>query len=73
MHRISAELIDASIVASRKRIAVLMRGKHVRGLGFCITTERDMQHRPVPDFVNWAFVATDTNQLWVANMIYIPT
>ena len=29
--------------------------------------------RPAPDLVNREFVATSTNQLWVADMTYIPT
>jgi len=77
MPRIRAELMDAGIVASRKRIAVLMRQEHMRGVSrrrsFCITTERDVRHRPAPDLVNREFVATDINQLWVADMTYIPT
>ena len=77
MPRIRAELMDAGIVASRKRIAALMRREHMRGVSrrrsFCITTERDMRQRPAPDLVNRTFVATDINQLWVADMTYIPT
>lgn len=77
MPRIRAELMDAGSVASRKRIAALMRREHMRGVSrrrsFCITTERDMRQRPAPDLVNRAFVATDINQLWVADMTYIPT
>ena len=77
MPRIRAELMDAGIEASRKRIAALMRREHMRGVSrrrsFCITTERDMRQRPAPDLVNRAFVATDINQLWVADMTYIPT
>ena len=77
MPRIRAELMDAGIVASRKRIAALMRQEHMRGVSrrrsFCITTERDVRHRPAPDLVNREFVAADINQLWVADMTYIPT
>jgi len=77
MPRIRAELMDAGIVASRKRIAALMRQEHMRGISrrrsFCITTERDVRHRPAPDLENREFVATDINQLWVADMTYIPT
>ena len=77
MPRIRAELLDAGIVASRKRIAALMRHGHMRGVSrrrnFCVTTERDTKHRPAPDLVNREFVATDINQLWVADMTYIPT
>lgn len=77
MPRIRAELADAGIIASRKRIARLMRIEHMRGVSrrrsFCLTTERDVRHRPAPDLVNRLFVATDINQLWVADMTYIPT
>lgn len=77
MPRIRAELLDAGIVASRKRIAALMRQGQMRGVSrrrnFCVTTERDTRHRPAPDLVNREFVATDINQLWVADMTYIPT
>jgi putative transposase len=75
MPRIRGELMDAGIVASRKRIAHLMRQEHMRGVSrsYCVTTERDVRHRPAPDLVNRQFVATDLNQLWVADMTYIPT
>jgi putative transposase len=77
MPRIRAELQDAGIVASRKRIARLMRQEQMRGVSrrrsFCVTTERDVRQRPAPDLVNREFVATDINQLWVADMTYIPT
>jgi putative transposase len=76
MLRIRAELLDNGILASRKRIARLMREKHWRGVSrrrrFCVTTERDKRQRPAPDLVNRQFVATDINQLWVADMTYIP-
>jgi putative transposase len=32
-----------------------------------------MKERPAPDLVKRQFVATDINQLWVADMTYIPT
>jgi putative transposase len=77
MPRIRAELLDQGIRASRKRIARLMRQEHWRGVSrrrsFCVTTERDKRQRPAPDLVNRKFVATDINQLWVADMTYIPT
>jgi putative transposase len=77
MPRIRAELQDAGVVASRKRIARLMRLAQIRGVSrrrsFCVTTERDARHRPAPDLVKREFVATDINQLWVADMTYIPT
>ena len=71
MPRIRAELQEASIVASRKRIARLMRLAQMRGVSrrrsLCVTTERDMRHRPAPDLVKREFVATSINQLWVAD------
>ena len=77
MPRIRAELQEAGVVASRKRIARLMRLAQIRGVSrrrsFCVTTERNVHHRPAPDLVKREFVATDINQLWVADMTYIPT
>ena len=77
MPRIRAELQDAGVNASRKRIARLMRQERMRGVSrrrsFCVTTARDVRHRPAPDLVNRLFVATDINQLWVADMTYLPT
>jgi len=77
MPRIRAELADMGIVASRKRIARLMRDNHVRGVsrrrGWCVTTERNPRQRPAPDLVERKFVASDINQLWVADMTYVPT
>ena len=68
MPRIRAELMDAGIVASRKRIAALMRREHIRRVSrrrsFCVTTERDARQRPAPDLVKREFVASDINQLW---------
>ena len=77
MPRIRAELADRGVIASRKRIAHLMRAARLAGVSrrraWCITTERNKRARPAPDLVNRQFVATDINQLWVADMTYIPT
>ena len=77
MPRIRAELADMGIVASRKRIARLMRANHLQGVsrrrGWCVTTERNRCQRPAPDLVERKFVARDINQLWVADMTYVPT
>ena len=77
MPRIRAELHDVGVMASRKRIARLMRQARIRGVSrrrsFCVTTERDVRRRLAPDLVNREFVATDINQLWVADMTYFPT
>ena len=38
-----------------------------------MTTKRDKAQRAAPDLVQRQFVASDINQLWVADMTYIPT
>jgi len=77
MPRIRAELLDDGVMASRKRIARLMRQGHMRGVSrrrsYVVTTRRDVRQRPAPDLVNREFVATNINQLWVADMTYLPT
>lgn len=64
MPRIRAELADQGIVASRKRIATVMRRAHIRGgsrrRGYVVTTTRDKRQRPAPDLVKRQFVATHT-------------
>ena len=77
MPRIRAELADAGVVASRKRVARLMRAAGLRGVsrrrGFTVTTERNRRERPAPDLVNRRFIANSPDELWVADMTYIPT
>lgn len=77
MPRIRAELVDGGVAASRKRIARLMRGMRIQGVSrrraWCVTTERNKRQRPAPDLVRREFMAKDINQLWVADMTYIPS
>jgi putative transposase len=77
MPRIRAELMDQGMVAGRKRIARLMRDNHIQGVSrrrsWCVTTELNPRQRPAPDLVQRQFVASDINQLWVADMTYVPT
>lgn len=77
MPRIRAELADTGVVASRKRIAALMRANSITGVSrrrsYCVTTMRNPKDRPAPDLVKRQFVAADINQLWVADMTYVPT
>ena len=77
MPRIRAELADEGIHTSRKRIARLMRTHKLRGVsrrrGYTVTTVRNPKAQPAPDLVRRKFVATDINQLWVADMTYVPT
>ena len=47
--------------------------RHFASWGFIVTTQRDARQRPAPDLVNRKFVATGPNQVWVADMTYVPT
>ena len=61
----------------RKRIARLMRAAGLVGAsrrrGGMITTRRDKEARPAPDLVDRNFIATRANQLWVADITFVPT
>jgi putative transposase len=74
---IHAELRDEGTRVGRKRVARLMRAAGLRGVsrrrGLVVTTQRDPKQRPAPDLVNRQFVAEAPNQLWVADMTYVPT
>ena len=56
MPRIRAELADAHIHASRKRIARLMRAMRIQGVSrrraWCVTTQRNKRQRPRPIWSN---------------------
>lgn len=74
--RIRAELAARGFRASRKRVARLMRALEIRGVSRrrrVRTTIRDGEARPAPDLVDRNFVATALDQLWVADITYIPT
>ena len=77
MPRVRAELVDEGVKISAKRVARLMRLNAIRGVsrrrGFVVTTQRDQRQRPAPDLVKREFVADGPNQLWVADMTYVPT
>ena len=74
---IHADLRDEGTRVGRKRVARLMRVAGLRGVSrrrsFVVTTQRDRRQRPSPDLVNREFTADGPNQLWVADMTYIPT
>jgi transposase InsO family protein len=38
-----------------------------------VTMQRDQRQRPAPDLVKREFTADGPNQLWVADMTYMPT
>jgi putative transposase len=77
MPRVRAELIDQGLRISGKRVARLMRINAIRGVSrrrnFVVTTRRDQRQRLAPDLVKREFVADGPNQLWVADMTYVPT
>jgi putative transposase len=77
MPRIRAELAEQGVRVGGKRIARLMRAAELRGVskrrGFVVTTQRDAKQRPAPDLVKREFKADGPNQLWVADMTYVPT
>jgi putative transposase len=74
--RVQAELRAQGVGVSRKRVARLMRQARVRGVSrrrFVVTTVRDEGSVPAPDLVQRDFQAAGPNQLWVADITYIPT
>ena len=74
--RIHAELADAGVAVSRKRVALVMRAAGVAGVSrrrAPRTTRRDSQAQPAPDRVERRFEADAPNRLWVADITYVPT
>lgn len=74
--RIHAELRAEGIHVGRKRIARLMRMAGIAGISRrrgIATTRRDPEHRPVKDLVRRNFFAGRPDQLWVADITYVPT
>lgn len=74
--RVYRELRDDQVDVGRDRVARLMRQAGLRGISrrrFVTTTQRDETARPAPDLVERRFEAEEPNQLWVADITYIPT
>jgi putative transposase len=74
--RVYRELRDAGIGVGRDRVARLMRRAGLQGVSrrrFVTTTRRDEAARPAPDLVARRFEAVGPNQLWVADITYVPT
>ena len=75
--RVHAALRAGGERHGRKRIARLMRGAALVGAchrrGGPTTTVRDKDTRPAPDLVDRNFTAAGPDQLWVADITYVPT
>jgi putative transposase len=75
--RIHAALWARDQRHGRKRIARLMRAAGLVGAsrrrGGVVTTKRDKEARPAPDLVDRNFTAAKPNQLWVADITFVPT
>lgn len=74
--RVHAELSAEGVHVGRKRVARLMRGAGLRGVSRRRSARRidkGKESRPAPDLVVRQFTAEGPNQLWVADITYIPT
>jgi putative transposase len=74
--RMYAELRDEGVLVNRKRVARLMKQDGLVGVTRrkkWRTTKRDPGARPAPDLVQRDFRATGPDQLWVADITYVPT
>ena len=75
--RIHAALRARGERVGQKRVARLMERAGIRGVSrrrwTTGTTRRDAKARPAVDLVNRDFSAEGPNQLWVADITYVPT
>ena len=75
--RIHAVLLAQGEQAGRKRVARLMRELGIEGVTRrrfkTATTKKDAKARPAPDLVDRDFSAGGPDQLWVADITYVPT
>ena len=74
--RVHAELVAEGERVGRKRVARLMRAARVEGVSRRKghrTTRQDPAAQPAPDLVERNFAVTGADQLWVADITYIPT
>lgn len=74
--RIHKDLEEEDVHVGRKRVARLMKAAGIVGVsrrrGFR-TTRRDRDGRPAPDLVSRQFTARRPDELWAADITYIPT
>lgn len=74
--RVHADLKEEGERVAPKRVARLMREEGLEGVSRrrkVVTTRRDGDARPAPDLVDRNFTAAGPDQLWVADITYIPT
>lgn len=74
--RIHAELKAGGMAIGKKRVARLMRAASLAGVSRrrrVATTRRNPTHHPPSDLMQRNFAATGPNQLWVADITFIPT
>jgi putative transposase len=74
--RLHAELAATGVRVGRKRVARLMRKAGLVGISprkGTFTTVRDPAGRPSDDLVHRRFTASGPDQLWVADITYVPT
>ena len=74
--RIHAELQAQGLHVARKRVARLMKAAGLRGVTrrrWVTTTKRREGARPAPDHVDRTFEASGPEQVWCADITYIPT
>ena len=74
--RVHAALQDEGIRVGKKRVARLMKAAGLRGASRRkrpSTTTQEEGTRPAPDLVERDFSASGPDQLWVADITYVPT
>ena len=73
--RVHAVLRAEGIHVGRKRVARLMKCARLEGISRRrkYRSTRDRDARPAPDLLERKFVATSPNQVWVADITYVPT
>lgn len=73
--RVHAVLKADGVHAGKKRVSRLMKLAGLEGVSRRkkYRSTRDKDARPAPDLVDRNFMATAPNQLWVADITYVPT
>lgn len=74
--RVRAELAAEGLHVGRHKVAKLMRLARLRGCPkrrYRVTTKQDPRHRTAKNLLQQDFSAGEPNQIWVADITYIPT